>query len=275
VADTQHAHVTFQPLFTEGGISVIDGGFEIYVDSPADSVANLSACFSNPEDGGRSFSRRLRFTLAHELAHTFFFEWQGNDRKPRALVAGTHHAELDSLERECHHAAGLLLVPEHLLVSVVAAGNIDVFDPMTIRGIADRFAVSVDCLVIRLRNLIAQRDCGGGIFVLALDTSSPTVDAYALDSVANQAFKTAGGQLNLGVITRNVPVPGSGQETARCELQIPCSVGKRRAMQRISIAATRASLLDSGRRSLVGIRFVGRPSLTTDLFPEQTAATGA
>ena len=261
IADAQHAHVTFQQLLAEGGISVITGGFEICVNAPGDVVASLTARFNSPEDGGRSFPPRLRFTVAHELAHTFFFQWEGNHRKPRALISGTHYAELESLERECNDAAGLILVPEHLLVSVVEAGSLDVFDPMTIRGIADRFAASVDCLIIRLRALMASRDCGGGIFIVTLDTSPPEINACALDSAANQMFRTTGGQLDLERITRDIPIPSGGQETARCEVQVPCRFGSRPAVQQVSIAATRTSAFDSGQRSLVGIRLVGEPQL--------------
>src|SRR4051812_3098828 len=50
---------------------------------------------------------RRRFSLAHEIAHTFFYEVRDGRLKPirRAPVG-------DRLEAACHEAASLLLIPE-------------------------------------------------------------------------------------------------------------------------------------------------------------------
>lgn len=53
---------------------------------------------------------RQRFSLAHELAHTFFFEEREGTMKPlRGAPTG------ERLEAACHQGAGLLLVPDRLL----------------------------------------------------------------------------------------------------------------------------------------------------------------
>ncbi len=261
IADAQHAHVTFQPLLVEAGISTVNGGFEIYANCRAGAVRNLMARFDDPEDGGRSFPHRLRFTLAHELAHTFFFDWRGNDHRPQPHVSGTHYAELDSLERECNTAAGLLLVPERLLSSMIDINNIDTFDPTAIRSVAERFAVSADCLLICLRSFLATRDVGGGILVVGIDKGLPHIQAHALDSTATQMFMTAEGVLDLNLIEQNVPIPNHGQRDMRREVQVPCRLGGRLAVQVVSITVTHTSAIGHDQRSLVGIKFVGRPQL--------------
>lgn len=53
---------------------------------------------------------RLRFSLAHEIAHTFFFELTGDALRPmKGAPSGVQ------LESACHSGAGRLLIPERSL----------------------------------------------------------------------------------------------------------------------------------------------------------------
>lgn len=72
------------------------GGFRIYLQS---NFADLPGA-----------PVRQRFSLAHEIAHTFFFEAREGTMKP---LPGAPRG--DRLEAACHQGAGLLLVPDRLL----------------------------------------------------------------------------------------------------------------------------------------------------------------
>lgn len=90
------------------------------------------------------FRQRQRFSLAHEIAHTFFFEPKDGGMK-RIGYAPTG----DRLESACHAAAGLMLVPESLFRSAIGAMQ-DFPRARQIMQLAARFDVSVEVVIRRL-----------------------------------------------------------------------------------------------------------------------------
>src|SRR5882757_5371234 len=69
--------IEFTPLLTDGGLAVRKDGFVIYVRCDLGQGASLTGQFT--EDGTGStlpmtIARRARFTVAHEIAHTFFYD---------------------------------------------------------------------------------------------------------------------------------------------------------------------------------------------------------
>ena len=88
---------------------------------------------------------RRRFSLAHEIAHTFFFQFQGGDLRP--MRGGPRG---DDLELACHEAAGQLLMPTCLLPFELdqrrMAGGEDII------RFARTYDVSLETVLRRLRN---------------------------------------------------------------------------------------------------------------------------
>jgi hypothetical protein len=86
---------------------------------------------------------RRRFSLAHELGHTLFYEMQNGEMKPRRDTPRG-----DSLEAACHKAASMILVPSKVLKPALKkqlpAKAKDVVD------LADRFKVSTEVMLRRL-----------------------------------------------------------------------------------------------------------------------------
>ena len=91
-------------------------------------------------------TQRRRFSLAHEIAHTFFFERREGNLKPRK--GGPTG---DRLEMACQRAAGLLLVPERLLKSEIQ--RFEAIDAMAVADLAARFDVSVEVMLRRLNEM--------------------------------------------------------------------------------------------------------------------------
>jgi len=264
MADSQHATVIFQPLFVSGAISVLVGGFEIYVKAATNEVQHLADAFNDPTDGGRSLDPRRRFTLAHELAHTFFFEYKGSDRKPHPLVTGAHPAELKSLERECNHGAGLLLVPESVLEPLIRSENLDILELTNVRQLASRFSVSVQTLVIRLQGVMAriqaaQRLDHGGIFIISGTSSSPQVQSFTLTADAHAFFTGRSGVHDFTDILDSIPIPTTAEASSSQQVEVPCLVGNRKATRLVEISSAWVSSKTDG--LLVGLRFKGGPVL--------------
>jgi len=145
----QSAPIDLQAVATECGVLAIEqremipeavmtpdrAGFHIYLQS---NFAHAS--------GARI---RQRFSLAHEIAHTLFFERRDGAMKPLRGAPTGHR-----LEAACHKGAGLLLVPDRLLRSALKTAP----QPLSAEymlGFARDFEVSVEVIIRRLNQVEA------------------------------------------------------------------------------------------------------------------------
>jgi hypothetical protein len=113
-------------------------GFEVYLRDTNERDLSLSA--PEPTD---LLTVRQRFTLAHEIAHTFFFRLSES-----APVPVKHTPSGIDLERFCDRGAGKILVPADQLSA--ALETYDSIDTATVIAIARRFRVSVAVTLERL-----------------------------------------------------------------------------------------------------------------------------
>jgi hypothetical protein len=93
------------PMIIEGCTKPVKGGFHIFVRNEFPAVID-------PGRGGEvgSLKPRQRFTLAHEIVHTFFYSF---DHDPPKVLRGA--PKYDDIESLCNFGAGRLLVPERLI----------------------------------------------------------------------------------------------------------------------------------------------------------------
>lgn len=120
-------------MIPEGVLCVVQGGFRIY----------LQSNFADQP----GFRVRQRFTLAHELAHTLFYDISGPLPK---LVKGAPRGE--KLERLCQLGAAKILVPEPLLLrEIKKRGLICTVD--NILELARLFDVSSDVMIRRAHSV--------------------------------------------------------------------------------------------------------------------------
>jgi hypothetical protein len=90
------------------------------------------------------FRVRRRFSLAHEIAHTFFYEEVDGVLKPmRDAPRGSN------LESACHQAAGLLLVPDTCLSKELAKSS-NGFTLEDVLPLSRTFDVSAEVMLRRL-----------------------------------------------------------------------------------------------------------------------------
>jgi hypothetical protein len=158
-----------------------EGGFRIEVDpEPAGGWKSVAPGLR------RSLERhRKRFLVAHELAHTLFFE--AGPQGPRRLV-------LDGARQEefCDEFARALLVPEEIAAQLP-------FAPESVVELQRRFDVSIE---LALRGLAAAHDGIGWLLVqredktlIQWDSAGPNRTARslgALRKLARRAAQTAG-----------------------------------------------------------------------------------
>src|SRR5437773_9006451 len=63
--------VIFQPLLLEAALAVDDNGFVVFARCDETSKEAYRVAY---QDQGRYLPPRVRFSLAHELVHTFFYD---------------------------------------------------------------------------------------------------------------------------------------------------------------------------------------------------------
>jgi hypothetical protein len=122
--------IEYRPMIPEAVLAPIEGGFTIY----------LQNNFVLPN---RKRARE-RFSLAHELAHTFFYD--KNSRIPRPMRGSPRGERLEHL---CQVAASEILLPSPLLKKELERrGKVESIE--TVFDLAKYFDVSLEALMRRL-----------------------------------------------------------------------------------------------------------------------------
>lgn len=141
--------IDFRPLIVDGGLSLLDDGFLITVHCEEGQEERFHDILAK-DPTGRSLPKRARFTIAHEIAHTFFFDLDSSP--PQATENHKDRRTLRSLEDACHLAARQLLLPEFFLVD--SYRQADLMNPTVLRDLAEQAAMSCPALVMRFESLL-------------------------------------------------------------------------------------------------------------------------
>jgi hypothetical protein len=139
-----------RPMIPEGVLAPVPGGFKVFLQ---DNFAS--------DPGNRV---RRRFTLAHELAHTFFYSLEGDSPKP---ITGAPRGP--RLERLCQFGASEILVPEVLLRQNLRSGKAASAEELI--ELAAAFDVSLEVIFRRIHKLglVAEDDFAAALVDRAQD----------------------------------------------------------------------------------------------------------
>jgi hypothetical protein len=138
-------NVIFRPLLVDGCLTVTDEGFNIYVHCEKENSQKAASKFEVESNAG-TLHPRMRFTIAHELAHTFFFDI--TEGRPRNRLKGENQNTIRTLETVCSQAAARILLPTDMVRAEVK--TIDLYSPAALRQFSQKAAVSPQMLVNRL-----------------------------------------------------------------------------------------------------------------------------
>ena len=141
--------VEYRPMIPEGVLSVVDGGFHLFI--------------QDNFDGRPGVSRRGRFTVSHEISHTFFYD--ASQSPPKRLRRAPRG---ERLERLCNLGAADLLVPEFLLLK--SAGP---QEPLSraeeVITLAENFDVSLEVILRQLQRF--PKTCATDLAVVLVSPS--------------------------------------------------------------------------------------------------------
>ena len=151
--------VVFRPLLVDGCLGVRNDGFVIFVGCETRSSTDLNRAWSCGHSADRALSARIRFTIAHEIAHTFFFDVDASP--PRAALDLKNPRTVSSLEQTCNQLAARILLPEPLFQQTLR--RTDVLDPAALRRLATTSGVSPHVLTVRLKQSFDWSDSFGAV----------------------------------------------------------------------------------------------------------------
>lgn len=139
--------VEFRPLLVDAVLTTHSEGFRILLDSGESDPEALTAKYQS-ETREQLAETRLRFSLAHEFAHTLFYDLSSSrPTLAKQFRSGGGKRALDNLERNCDVIAGHLLLPTKLFEDAVL--RMAVIEPQALIELANRAGVSVEALVRR------------------------------------------------------------------------------------------------------------------------------
>jgi hypothetical protein len=131
-------HLNFVDMIPRGGLVPVAGGFDLYLQRESESSLDLVDPGTQVE-----LTPRERFVVAHELAHTLFFDLAKDP--PSLLQTST---DGPALEKVCDEVASQLLVPSWVLRDRLR--RLERISAEMVTDLAREFAVSVQVMVRRL-----------------------------------------------------------------------------------------------------------------------------
>lgn len=187
IASARHVRkVIFRPLLVDGCLTVVNEGFKIYVRCKKEHSDEMRARFESERELG-PLPQRMRFTVAHEIAHTLFYRIeQGRPTHPLSI---TNQKRLGAIERTCNKVAARILLPTELLRSELR--SLDPFAPNDLRRLAEKTAVSGPMLVNRIREMGAWTSEIGVIAYIEPEAGVYTFKALFISAIVSKIFPSA------------------------------------------------------------------------------------
>jgi hypothetical protein len=140
--------VDFCPLLVDAMLTTHSQGFRILLNSDSGRPEELKERYRN-ESKVKMLHTRLRFSIAHELAHTFFYDLKKTPPKlSKRFTPGGRRTELENLERHCNTIASHLLLPTKMFK--IGFLRLKAITPESIANFAQTAGVSLQAFLLRL-----------------------------------------------------------------------------------------------------------------------------
>lgn len=180
--------VDFCPLLVDAMLTTHSEGFRILLNSDGGRSKELKEQYNN-ESKVRTLAPRLRFSIAHELAHTFFYDISKNPPQlAKTFTSGGGRTELDNLERNCNTLASHLLLPTSMFRNEFL--RLKAISPESILNFARMAGVSLHAFLLRLNksdSLFIERYYRGCIVLIEQQEDKTSVRAIAKPKSLNIA----------------------------------------------------------------------------------------
>jgi Zn-dependent peptidase ImmA (M78 family) len=180
--------VDFCPLLVDAMLTTHSDGFRILLNSDGGRAQELKERYNN-ESKERTMNPRLRFSIAHEIAHTFFYDISTKSpRLTKKFSSGGGLTELDNLERNCNTLASHLLLPTSMIRNEFL--RLKDITPESVLNLARKAGVSLQALLLRLSksdSLFIERYYRGCIVLIEQHEDGMKIRAIAKPKSLNIA----------------------------------------------------------------------------------------
>jgi Zn-dependent peptidase ImmA (M78 family) len=180
--------VDFCPLLVDAMLTTHPEGFRILLNSDGGRTKELKDRFDN-ETREKTMHPRLRFSIAHEIAHTFFYDISKQSPQiVKTFTSGGGRAALDNLERNCNTIASHILLPTSMFRNEFL--SLKDVTPENISNFARMAGVSLQALLFRLNksdSLFIERYFRGCIVLIEQNENRANIRAIAKPKSLNIA----------------------------------------------------------------------------------------
>lgn len=205
--------IQFKQLLTDGGLAVEGNGFVIYVRCGPGEEEDFTSRFADDGTGRtlpKSSRHRARFTIAHEIAHTLFYDLR------KAPPAFRFRIEDDSsatkLEIACNTIAGTLVLPETLMPQELL--DCDSIGPEVLRRLADQAMVSDQAIIRRFKQLRRFPHPEGMLASVSQRNGDWVIDATSCHYSLRELFSSANPELRFAASST---IQTSSCRAVKCE----------------------------------------------------------
>jgi len=188
LAHERSANVRFMPLPVPGCLCSTSSGFDIFVQTHVKDSKGFSEKFVSGNDN--QLPVRHRFTIAHEIAHTYFYDL--SKQPPSMQFPPNADKELRRMEKACDAIANRMLLPKLILEDFVKKN--DPTDPNRLRELAGKSAVSPQVVVSAFGSSTGCLPHNSGIASVAHDGTCYRITSFAFGALLKTRFTLAKGQ---------------------------------------------------------------------------------
>jgi hypothetical protein len=220
--------VIFRPLLMGGCLGITKNGFTILVRCDADRTEELLKRLWL-EDVEHRLPVNVRFTIAHEIAHTFFFDL--TRPTPSSKVRTDSAARANDLEVTCNKLAARILFPKVLLQKEAA----DVLTPTGLRGLARKAGVSTKLLVVRMAEAFDWSGHEKAVICMQESLDGWQVGAVAAHSALRPILAQRSVWTRLAAEANSGRFVCSGGKEDMEDFALPCAIGDRTAVQQCTL----------------------------------------
>lgn len=184
------SRVDFSPLMVDAMLTTHSNGFRILLNSNGKNAIALRELY-HAECADSLLPTRMRFSLAHELAHTFFFD-RSRERPEleKSFRAGGRKTALEILEKHCNRIAAHLLLPTPMIKAWILKRRS--FSPGTLLELSKLAGVSIEVLIYRLnevRSVYMELPFYGCVVLLQTGSGPAQIQAVAKPKNMNIAVE--------------------------------------------------------------------------------------
>lgn len=172
--------IRFRPILGSAGLLKTQQGFDVVVNTEARGAETRPKDILLPDSDWNILAPPVRFTIAHEIAHTVLIEIAEGDTRKEVFIKNE-----EAVDTLCNDLASKFLMPSTQIDRALGSKK---FNAVHIAGLPNMFRVSVDALMYRLdsADLTKSFSQDDGLIALLREVHQPDASGGTLQFIAGK-----------------------------------------------------------------------------------------